>query len=169
MNSIKICLLSDTHSYLDDRILSYAKQADEVWHAGDWGVGVAEELESLKPTKGVYGNIDDNFIRSKYNEWLYFETYSLKIAMCHIGGNPSRYAKGVLDRIKNLKPDVFICGHSHIPIVQRTKHGFLHINPGAAGRHGFHKVRTLINFEIIDSKIQNMQLVELGARSKIIE
>lgn len=163
---MKILLLSDTHSYIDERIEHYATWADEVWHAGDIGdYQVIERLEKIKPLQVVYGNIDDAKMRATFPKDLFFERGGLKILMTHIGGYPPRYNASSIKKIERYRPDVFICGHSHILKVQfDAKHKCIAMNPGAAGVYGFHKVRTMLRFEIIDQKIQNLEVIELGKR-----
>ena len=165
----KILLLSDSHSYTDDKILKYAAEADEIWHAGDWGIGVDEKLEKLnKPIKGVYGNIDDQNIRAIFPEFNEFECDGLKVLMVHIAGKLGVYNSNVIHQIKTYQPDVLICGHSHIlKISKDPKYPFIYINPGACGTHGFHAVRTMIRMEISDKKIQKLEVIELGNRGKI--
>ena len=160
----KILLLSDTHSFLDPRILAYAKKADEVWHAGDIGsFEVTDALEKIKPLRAVYGNIDNNALRQQFKEDLYFELEGVRVFMTHIGGKPKKYAKGVLDKMTAFKPDIFICGHSHIlRVAFDATNQVLCINPGAAGKHGFHKKQTLIQFELQSGKAQNLVVIELG-------
>ena len=172
----RIGLLSDTHGYLDDRILHYLSQCDEVWHVGDWGGGfeVHTRLATLnKPIRGVYGNIDGRDIRQTYPEILRFNCDMLSVFMIHIGGYPGHYSKGVKILLQKERPDIFITGHSHILKVMRDRNlGILHLNPGAAGVHGFHKMRTLIRFEINGQSINNVQVVELGERGtlkKVVE
>lgn len=161
----KILLLSDTHSYLDDRILDYASQADEIWHCGDFGVGVAEKMEDLKPIKGVYGNIDDEKIRRIYPEVLSFDCEQVRVLMIHIGGYPGKYSPLARTEIAEKKPKLFISGHSHIlKAMYDEKNALLHMNPGAAGKSGWHKVRTMMRFEIDGTEIKNLEIVELGAR-----
>lgn len=161
----KILLLSDTHSHLDDRILDYSSQADEIWHCGDFGTGVAEELENLKTVRGVYGNIDDEKIRRIYPEVLSFETENVSVLMIHIGGYPGKYSPLAKKEIADRKPKLFISGHSHIlKAMYDEKNALLHLNPGAAGKSGWHKVRTMMRFEIDGAEIKNLEIIELGAR-----
>ena len=164
----KIGLLSDTHGYLDDAILNHLANVDEVWHAGDFGPDVAERLEKFKPMKGVFGNIDDAAIRKTYPRMLRFMCEELDVLMTHIGGYPGHYEPHMRELIKANPPGLFICGHSHILKVMRDpKHqNLIHINPGAAGKHGFHVMRTLLRFEVNEGTIQNMDVVELGLRGK---
>lgn len=163
----KIVLLSDTHGHLDEHILKFCKDADQIWHAGDWGPNVNIQLEALgKPVQGVYGNIDDQQIRTIYPELHRFECEGLKVIIKHIGGYPGHYAPGVKSVLSAEKPGMFISGHSHILKVMRDldNKSLLHVNPGAAGVHGFHKVRTMINFKIENGKLFDMKVIELGGR-----
>jgi putative phosphoesterase len=165
----KIGIISDTHGYIDDRILHYLSDRDEIWHAGDWGnIAVSDALKKICLVRGVYGNIDGNDIRSVYKEHIRFVCEGLQVYMVHIGGYPGKYAPYIREAIQKNVPDLFICGHSHIAkVVRDPKLGLLHINPGAAGRSGFHKVRTLFLMEIHQGKISNMQAIELGKRDVI--
>lgn len=163
----KILLLSDTHSFIDDQILKYVKQADEVWHAGDIGlIDVADTIKSLKPFRSVYGNIDDKIVRSEYPLDLKFSCEEVPVWMTHIGGYPGKYNLRIREEIKVNPPKIFISGHSHILKVQfDQKLNCLHMNPGAAGKHGFHKVRTMLRFEIDKTEIKNLEVIELETRS----
>ncbi len=161
----KILLLSDTHSYIDDRILEYASNADEVWHCGDFGVNVAEKLEKIAKVRGVYGNIDDDFIRKEYPETLYFKCENVKVLMIHIGGYPDRYTALAKKEIQKYQPKLFISGHSHIlKVMNDPKNHLLHMNPGAAGKIGWHQTRTMLKFEIDGDKIKNLEVVDFGAK-----
>ena len=166
---MKIGLLSDTHSYINDDMLSYFENCDEIWHAGDIGdVEVAQKIQDFKPFKAVYGNIDDNNIRSEFPEELFFNCAGVKVYIIHIGGYPPKYTRKLKDRLDELKPDLFICGHSHIlKVIPDKTRNLLHMNPGAAGNHGFHKERTMLRFEISNEKITNLELIELGKRGVI--
>ena len=166
---MKISLLSDTHGYLDDAILKLCSSGDEIWHAGDWGGNVAEPLESQgKKLRGVYGNIDGRQIRSLYPEKNIFDIGGIKVVMIHIGGYPGRYSKGITDILDTEKAELFISGHSHIlKVMPDKRRNLLHINPGAAGKHGFHKMRTMLQFEIKSGQIKNLNAIELGPRAKI--
>ena len=159
----KILLLSDTHGHVDDHMMKYVKESDEVWHAGDIGTTqVTDTISSLKPLRAVFGNIDNHELRLSFPEELLFECEDINIYMTHIGGRPGRYAKGISEKIKSIKPKIFICGHSHILKIQYDKvNQLLFINPGAIGKHGFHKVRTMVRFEIDKSDIQNMEVIEV--------
>ena len=159
----KILLLSDTHGHVDDHIMRYVKESDEVWHAGDIGTTqVTDTISNLKPLRAVFGNIDNHALRLSFQEELLFECEDMNIYMTHIGGRPGRYSKGISEKIKSLKPKIFICGHSHILKIQFDKvNQLLFINPGAIGKHGFHKVRTMVRFVIDKSDIKNMQVIEV--------
>lgn len=159
----KILLLSDTHSYIDDRILEYASQADEVWHAGDIGdIKVPETLKKTVPVfKAVYGNIDGTEIRKEFPLNLRFFCEKVDVWMTHIGGYPGKYAPIIREEIKLNPPKLFICGHSHIlKVMNDKKLHLLHMNPGAIGIYGFHKVRTMLRFEINQETIQNLEVIE---------
>jgi uncharacterized protein len=163
---VKIGLMSDTHSFLDERIFDFFSEVDEIWHAGDIGnPDVVDKLEAFKPLRAVYGNIDNAAMRLRYpldNRW---ETEGMRVWMTHIGGYPGRYNPRVREELKLDAPDIFICGHSHIlKVISDKQFHLLHINPGACGNEGFHKVKTLVRFEISNGKIQNMNVVELGLR-----
>lgn len=158
----KILLLSDTHSYIDDTILKYVKQADEVWHAGDIGdLQVTDTIKKLKPLRAVYGNIDDAKIRGEFPENNRFMCEGVDVWITHIGGYPKAYNIRVRDEIRANPPRLFICGHSHIlKVMPDKKLGLLHMNPGAVGKHGFHKTRTMLRFTIDGSKIDNLEVIE---------
>lgn len=165
----KILLLSDTHSCQEPDILKYFDEADELWHAGDWGESQLSALmqDSGKTIRGVYGNIDGPGIRGQYPAELSFETEGLKVYMTHIGGYPGKYNSTVLSRLRDLRPGLFVCGHSHILRVMRDKHlhGMLHMNPGAAGRHGFHAMRTMLRFSVNNGAVIDVSVIELGKRT----
>lgn len=158
----KILLLSDTHSYIDKDILKYVKQADEVWHAGDIGdLKVTDAIKALKPLRGVYGNIDGTEIRSEFPEHNRFKCEDVDVWITHIGGYPPKYNMRVAETIKQNPPRLFICGHSHIlKVMPDKKLNLLHMNPGAVGIHGFHKVRTMLRFTIDHKKIDNLEVIE---------
>lgn len=167
---MRIGLISDTHGYLDPLVYKYFEECDEVWHAGDIGTAaVLDELKAFKPTRAVYGNIDGRDIRIDCPEVLKFEVDGLKVLMLHIGGYPGRYSPLARTLIDEYKPGLFICGHSHIlkvmPDMKRP--GLLHMNPGAAGIHGFHKVKTLLRFTVAEGKISEVQAIELGKRGAV--
>ncbi len=163
---MKIGLLSDTHSYLDKAVFTYFKDCDEIWHAGDFGnMELIEELAAFKPLRGVYGNIDGKDIRLQYPEHLRFTCEGLDVWMTHIGGYPGKYSPLVKAEISKNPPKLFICGHSHILKVQYDpKLELLHLNPGAAGKQGWHQVRTLMRFDINGGKIENLEVIELNPR-----
>ena len=164
----RIGLLSDTHSHLDDRILHHLEDCDEIWHAGDIGnEEVAKTLEDIKPLRAVWGNIDGGNLRIWYRENELFVIDGLKIWLTHIGGYPGRYNPKIRSMIYEKKPDLFICGHSHIVKVMRDKKtpNLLHINPGAAGKTGIHKIRTMVKFDITGGKIKDLKVIELGKRA----
>ncbi len=160
----KIGLISDTHGYFDPKIYEWFKDVDEIWHAGDIGSEeVLDELESFKPTRSVYGNIDNWEIRSRTNESLFFKCENKTVFMTHIGGYPNNYAPGIVKELTTLKPDIFICGHSHIlKVINDNKFNLLHINPGAIGKSGFHQLRTAIRFEITEESIKNLEIIEIN-------
>ncbi|WP_254526526.1 MULTISPECIES: metallophosphoesterase [unclassified Sphingobacterium] len=164
---MKIGLLSDTHGYLDDAVLKHFEKCDEIWHAGDFGsMEVIEKLEAFKPLRGVYGNIDDKDIRLKFPEHLRFHCEQVDVWMTHIGGYPGKYSPLVKPEILNNPPKLFITGHSHILKVQfDPKLQLLHLNPGAAGKQGWHQIRTAMRFEINGDKIENLEVIELGSRA----
>lgn len=157
-----ILLLSDTHSYCDQKIIQYANAADEVWHAGDIGdISVAEALEKTGRFRAVYGNIDDTAVRQTYPLHQQFRCEDVEVWITHIGGYPGRYAPKVNAIIKEKPPKLFISGHSHILKVMNDKRlGLLHMNPGAIGKHGFHKKRTMLRFKIDGSSIQDLEIIE---------
>ncbi|MFS8615962.1 MAG: metallophosphoesterase family protein [Solitalea sp.] len=163
---MRIGLLSDTHSFLDPSILTHFRECDEIWHAGDFGnARLADELAAFKPLKGVYGNIDGQDVRVAFPETAIFECEGVKVLMKHIGGYPGRYAPGVRPLLETVRPLLFISGHSHIlKVVYDKKLGLLHINPGAAGKEGFHRVRTITRFTITGERIHDLEVIELGNR-----
>lgn len=163
---MKILLLSDTHSYIDERILEYASQADEVWHGGDIGdLKVTDELQEVSKLRAVYGNIDNAEIRKEFPLNNRFKVDGLEILMTHIGGYPGKYSPAIREEIYANPPKLFICGHSHIlKVMPDKKLNLLHMNPGACGIYGFHQVRTMIRFEINSGKIENPEVIELGKR-----
>jgi putative phosphoesterase len=162
----RILLLSDTHGHLDARMLEYAKQADEIWHAGDIGTWrVAEALQQVKPLRAVYGNIDGAELRREFPLDQRFTCEGVRVWITHIGGYPKRYEKRVRDELKEHPCQLFICGHSHILKVMYDKdHSLLHMNPGAAGKSGFHQVRTMLRFAIDGDQIKDLEVIELGKR-----
>lgn len=163
---IRIGLLSDTHNYLDDAVFRHFENCDEIWHAGDFGsIEIAEKLKNFKPLKGVYGNIDGHDIRSQFSERLRWKCEGMEVLMIHIGGYPKRYNSSIKSEIYTNPPQLFITGHSHIlKIMFDDSIHCLHINPGAAGKQGWHTVRTLVRFSIEGKDIRDCQVIELGKR-----
>ena len=161
-----ILLLSDTHSYMDERILEYAEKADEIWHCGDFGnMEVVEKLEKIKPIKGVYGNIDEAKIRTIFPEVNRFFCEEVEVLMIHIGGYPNKYTPLARKEISEKTPQLFISGHSHIlKAMYDDKFKLLHLNPGACGKSGWHKVRTMMRFKIDKKEIKDLEIIELGER-----
>jgi len=162
----RIGLLSDTHGWLDPALLKHFDDCDEIWHAGDFGPGVVPLLEATgKPLRGVFGNIDDGSIRQDFPEILSWNCEGVRVYMKHIAGYPERYAPGVKAALQKENARLFISGHSHIlKIIYDPKINCLHLNPGACGRQGWHKVRTVIRFDIEGRDIRNCRIIELGAR-----
>ena len=163
----KILLLSDTHSYIDDQILKFVKQADEVWHAGDIGnLRVTDTIKELKPLRAVYGNIDDKDARAEFPLDNQFTVEGVDVWITHIGGYPKKYNQRVRAELKENPPKLFICGHSHILKVQYDQSlQLLHLNPGAAGKHGFHKIRTMLRFALDKGNIKDLEIIELAKKS----
>ncbi len=159
----RIGLISDTHSFLDDAVFTHFERCDEIWHAGDFGnIELAEKLAAFKPLKGVYGTIDYATIRNKFPEDLFFTCEGVDVFIRHIGGYPGKYAPTVKDKIILQKSKLFISGHSHIlKVMFDEKLQCLHMNPGAAGRQGWHKVRTLLRFCIDGELMRDCEVIEL--------
>lgn len=162
----RIGLLSDTHGYLDEAVFKYFDQCDEIWHAGDFGnIELADQLAAFKPLRGVYGNIDDQTVRLVYPEHLKFTCEQVSVWMTHIGGYPGKYNPKIKKEIYLNPPKIFISGHSHIlKVMYDEKIGTLHLNPGAAGKQGWHKIRSLLKFCISEDKIHTLEAIELGVR-----
>ncbi|WP_304138460.1 metallophosphoesterase family protein [Mesonia mobilis] len=162
----KILLLSDNHSYIDDRILSYAEAADEIWHAGDIGdLKVTDALAEKAPLKAVFGNIDNHKARKEFPLVNRFYCEEVEVLITHIGGYPGKYSPAIREEIQQKPPQLFISGHSHIlKVMHDKKLRLLHMNPGACGKHGFHQVRTMLRFTIDGKKIDNLEVIELGKR-----
>ena len=158
----KILLISDTHGYFDKKIIKYANKVDEIWHAGDIGdISVSDKLKKIKPLRGVYGNIDDQKIRTEFPLHNRFICEKVNVWITHIGGYPKRYNPKILEELKSNPPDLFICGHSHIlKVINDKELDLLHMNPGAIGKYGLHRVRTMIQFEINGKKIENLSVIE---------
>lgn len=161
-----IGLLSDTHGFLDDAVFKHFENCDEIWHAGDFGgIELADKLSAFKPLRGVYGNIDGQDIRLSYPEHLKFTCEGLIVWMTHIGGYPGKYNPKIREELYQNPPAIFISGHSHIlKVMFDKKIHCLHLNPGAAGKHGWQKVRTLLRFCISEEKIYNLDAIELANR-----
>jgi putative phosphoesterase len=162
----RIGLVSDTHGYLEEAVLQHFERCDEIWHGGDFGnAEVANRLSDHKPLRGVYGNIDGYDVRSIYPEKLLWQCEGVIVFMTHIGGYPGRYAPGVKQQLISSKAKLFISGHSHIlKVMYDETIGCLHMNPGAAGKQGWHKVRTLLRFTIDGADIKDCEVIELGPR-----
>jgi len=162
-----ILLLSDTHGFIDNQILKYVKLADEVWHAGDIGdIKVTDAITNIKPLRAVYGNIDNIEIRSEFPLDNRFMIDGVDIWITHIGGYPNRYNARIKEEIQSNPPDIFISGHSHIlKVMYDKKLKLLHLNSGAAGKHGIHQIRTMLRFEINNKNVQNLEIIELEKRT----
>nr|MBI1232155.1 YfcE family phosphodiesterase [Cytophagales bacterium] len=167
----KIALISDSHGHFDSHLFPHLTDVDEIWHAGDIGKEtILDALPKGKVFRIITGNIDDANLRQSFPEEYFFELEGLRILMIHIGGVPPRYAKGVKPKIRSMRPDLFVCGHSHICKVMYDKElNCLYLNPGAVGNHGFHQVKTMLTFELDAGKVKNMHVVELGKRGKYPE
>ena len=168
---MKIGLLSDTHGDLDPKVFNYFESVDEIWHAGDVGdISLIKHLDQFKPVRGVFGNIDDKNVQSRFPEDLRFNCEEVDVWITHIGGSPPNYNPRVKKLLKVKAPDLFICGHSHILRIKRDNQfdNMLYLNPGAAGNHGFHKIKTIVRFKINGKKIEQMEVIELGKRGAII-
>ncbi|MGN6291415.1 MAG: metallophosphoesterase family protein [Chitinophagaceae bacterium] len=159
----RIGLISDTHGFLDESVFRHFKDCDEIWHAGDFGnADLADKLSAFKPLKGVYGNIDGMDIRVNYPEQLVFMCESVKVMMRHIGGSPPKYNPETRKELVLHRPLLFISGHSHIlKVIYDQQHQCLHINPGAAGKQGWHKVRTLVRLTIDGKEMKDCDVIEL--------
>lgn len=166
---VRILLLSDTHSYIDNQILKFVEQADEVWHAGDIGdIKVTDTIKELKPLRAVYGNIDNAQIRTEFPLDNEFTVEGVSVYMTHIGGYPPKYNQRTREKLQLSPPDLYICGHSHIlKVMPDRKLDLLHMNPGAAGKHGFHSIRTMLRFTIDKKEIKNLEVIELGKRGVV--
>jgi len=160
---VKIGLISDTHGYLDDAVFKHFENCDEIWHAGDFGtIELADKLKAFKPLRGVYGNIDGKELRLDYPEHLRFKCEEVDVWMTHIGGYPGKYNPSIRQEIYTNPPKLFICGHSHIlKVIYDKKISCLHLNPGAAGKQGWHKLRTMLRFCISEEKIHTLEAIEL--------
>ncbi len=167
---MKILLLSDTHDVVDYRIEKYTEDVDEIWHAGDIGdFKVIRTLECWAPVKAVFGNIDHGPVKQELNEHEWFEREGVRVLMTHIAGKPGKYSKPLLEELaKKAAPDIIVCGHSHILMVKPDKRfQCLWLNPGACGDHGFHKTKTMLRFDLVNAKIQNMEVIEFDRKRKL--
>lgn len=165
----RIGLISDTHGTFDDVLQRFLADVDEIWHAGDFGnIETADAIAAFKPLRGVYGNIDGAVLRRVYPRWQQFECEQVKVVMTHIGGYPGRYYTGVADLLRTIRPKIFISGHSHIlKVIYDKKLDLLHLNPGAAGLSGFHRVRTALRFVIDGDRIEELEVGEWERRSTL--
>lgn len=154
--------MSDTHGVFCPKVKNFLSQCDEIWHCGDIGtLECADEIKAFKPLMGVYGNIDDYKIRMEYPEFNYFTREGLKVLMTHIGGYPKHYDYRAEKQIKELSPNIFISGHSHIlKVINDNQYNLIHINPGACGSHGFHRVKTAIRLTIDKGALVDMEVGE---------
>lgn len=161
---VKIGLISDTHGTLHQSVFNHFEQVDEIWHAGDIGsIEVANQLESFKPFRAVYGNIDGQYLRARYPMYMHFTIEQVSILMMHIGGYPPKYNAESKALLSTYKPHLFVCGHSHIlKVIPDSERNLLHINPGACGKQGWHKVNTLIRFDINHDRLQNLEVIEIA-------
>ena len=159
---MKIGIISDTHNFLPDESINHLHICDEIWHAGDIGsIKILEQLENIKRTRAVYGNIDNDIIKQDLEEFIVFQVEDIKILLIHIAGKPPHYNKKTLKLIKKYKPKILICGHSHIlKIMKDDVNNILVINPGALGKIGFHKKKTMVRIDIDRSKISNVEVIE---------
>ena len=162
----RIGIISDTHSFLDESVFTHFEQCDEIWHAGDFGNSlIAEQIKKHKPLRGVYGNIDGQDIRNHFPEQLIFTCENVNIMIRHIGGSPPTYNPETRKELAMHRPQLFICGHSHIlKIMFDAKINCLHINPGAAGKQGWHKTRTIVRLSIEGNNMKDCEVIELGKR-----
>jgi len=165
---VRIGLLSDTHGIVDDAVFTYFAECDEVWHAGDFGdIAVLRALDNRKPVRGVYGNVDDDLVRAEVPLDLEWDCEGVRVYMTHIGGRPGCYDPRVKTELLRRKPGLFICGHSHVLQVMRDQTlELLYMNPGAAGRQGWHVVRTMLRFSVSGGRISAMEAIELGPRGQ---
>lgn len=166
----RILIISDTHNYLDERLMEHVDWCHQIWHAGDWGnVSLSDTLEAFKPVQGVYGNIDDTTLRQIYPKINHFVCEDLVVGMTHIAGSPSKYKPDALECFAIQKPDVFVCGHSHILQVKRdlNRDRMLFINPGAAGISGFHNIQTAVRLKIDGKRIYEVELVEMQKKKSL--
>ena len=165
----RIGLLSDTHSYLDPSVLEHFRDCDEIWHGGDVGdASVLDTLEASKPVRAVYGNIDGADIRARAPLNNSFVVEGVRVLITHIGGYPGRYTARVRELLDREQPSLYVCGHSHIlKVIPDKRRRLLHMNPGACGRHGFHRVRTVLRFALDRGEVKELEVIELGLRARI--
>ena len=166
---MKIGLLSDTHGYLDPGVFKHFEMVDEIWHAGDIGtMEVLEKLQDFKPTVAVWGNIDGDKLRQVCKEGEIFEREGVRVLLTHIAGKPPKYNSKVLSYVKRYQPKLLVCGHSHIlKVAPDSVNNLLFMNPGAVGKHGFHKIKTMLRFDLEHGETKNLEVIELGPRAKI--
>lgn len=167
---MKIGLLSDTHSFLDERVFHHFREVDEIWHAGDIGERIVlDRLEAFKPTRAVFGNIDDRSLQSSLPEDWWHEVNGVSVWMTHIGGAPPNYNPRIKKVLRERVPMLFICGHSHILRVARDPayQQMIYLNPGAAGNHGFHTMKTIMRFSVEGGEVKNLEVIELGKRGAL--
>lgn len=159
----RIGILSDTHGTLIPQVFSFFKDVDEIWHAGDIGnIATAEQLEAFKPLRAVHGNVDDHVVRLSYPADLFFTVEDAHVYMTHIGGYPGHYMPEVRYILEKKKPQLFVCGHSHIlKVIYDQKLNLLHVNPGAAGVSGFHKKITMVRFVVDGKEFRDMEIFEV--------
>ena len=165
----QIAIISDTHGFFDPKITQFIKDCDEIWHAGDFGYS-CEIRKFIKDyhVRGVHGNIDGMEIRKLYPKIAKFKCENIKVLITHIGGYPKKYHQEVEQEIQSYKPNLYICGHSHIlKVMYDNNYNLLHINPGAAGKEGFHQMRTIVLLQINGHNISDLRVVELGKRAKL--
>ncbi|MCU0442819.1 MAG: metallophosphatase family protein [Bacteroidia bacterium] len=167
----KVGLISDTHGYIPKALFSFLEPCDEVWHAGDWGsLSLYQELHAFKPIRAVWGNIDGREIRAEMPEILEFTIEELKVCMLHIGGYPGKYAPGFAKVLKRYTPDLMVCGHSHILKVMKDQSlGLMHMNPGAAGIHGFHTFCTALRFNVSGKQLSELEVWELSRNQALVQ
>ncbi len=166
---VEIGIISDTHSFFDERLPEVFESVDEIWHAGDFGnAEVADRLAQIKPLRGVYGNIDTGDLRQRFPEDLFFQIEDVRVWMTHIAGRPGRYDPRVKDRLQEGHPDLLVCGHSHMLRIENDKKhpGMRYVNPGAAGHHGAHLELTLLKCSIDGDQVGKFRVIELGPRGR---
>tara|TARA_B100001113_G_C20684644_1_gene437920 strand:- start:49 stop:549 length:501 start_codon:yes stop_codon:yes gene_type:complete len=163
----KIILLSDSHNSLDKRIFKYLENCDEIWHAGDIGkLEITDTLKKYAPVRAVWGNIDNHTIRKEFKRVIFFKCERIRVMMTHIGGYPGKYNKAIENILIEKKPDLFISGHSHIlKVIRDKKYNLIHMNPGAIGDYGLHKVKTILSFNIEDIEIKDLKVIEFSRKT----